>query len=266
MTPQQLYEAGRLQDAIAAATEQVRQHPTDGARRSFLAELLCFAGDFERADRQLDALGSQAPEAVLAVGVLRQLLRAEQARQQLYTEGRVPEFLAPPTPALRQHLQALVCLRDNQPAEAARLLDEADAQRPRPAGTCDGQAFDDFRDTDDLTACLFEVLTGGGKYYWVPAEAVELIEFRPWQRPHDLLWRRAHMVVRGGPDGEVFIPALYPGAAAEADDRLRLGRITEWRGGEGAPLRGAGQRVFAVGGEDRPILEIQSLAFNAPKE
>jgi protein involved in temperature-dependent protein secretion len=53
-------------------------------------------------------------------------------------------------------------------------------------------------------------------------------------------------------------------AATEADDRLRLGRMTDWRGGDGTPVRGFGQRVFAVGGEARTVLEMHTVAFNPP--
>src|SRR5262249_44059097 len=162
-------------------------------RRVFLGELLCFAGDFERADKQLDALGQLVPEAALGVALFRQLVRGEQARQQFFSEGRVPEFLGQPSALLQLHLQASICLREGKPADAAALLAQAEQQRTRPAGTCDGQAFDDFRDGDDLTAPVFEVLTSNGKYYWIPIEQVEWVELRPLERPRDLLWRRAHM-------------------------------------------------------------------------
>jgi type VI secretion system protein ImpE len=264
MNAQEQYQAGDLRGAIATATEEVRKHPADTARRGFLTELLCVAGELERADRQLDALGQQDPEAALGVSMFRQLIRAEQARQQFYAEGRVPEFLAEVSPGLRLHLEASIRLREGQAGEAAALLAQAEAQRPHVAGTCGGRPFDDLRDLDDLTASFFEVLTSTGKYYWIPVESVELIEFRPPARPRDLLWRRARMVVHGGPDGEVFLPALYAGAGADADDRLRLGRATEWQGGDGTPVRGLGQRTFLVGDEAVPILELQELSFQAP--
>jgi type VI secretion system protein ImpE len=264
MQAAELYEQGKLAEAIAAAAEEVRGRPGDAGRRAFLAELLLFTGDWERADRHLDALGELETKMLMTVNLLRHLVRAEQARQQLFTDGRVPEFLAAPPPWLRDHLQAVVCLRAGQPDEAARLLAGAAASRPRLAGTCDGRPFDDCRDTDDVTACLFEVLTSTGKYYWVPMASVESLDLHPPQRPRDLLWRRARMIVRGGPDGEVYLPALYPGAPAEADDDLRLGRKTEWRGGDGAPVRGAGQRVLEAGGADVAFLEIRQMAFAAP--
>jgi type VI secretion system protein ImpE len=69
------------------------------------------------------------------------------------------------------------------------------------------------------------------------------------------------MAVRGGPDGEVFLPALYAGSHLEPDDRVRLGRMTDWRGGDGTPVRGVGQRIFLVGGEGCPILELREVVL-----
>src|SRR5947209_10684988 len=110
MNARECYQAGRLQDAIAAALAEVKQHPTDTGRRGFLVELLCFAGDLERADKHLDALGTQDPQAAVGVSLFRQLIRAEQARQQFFAEGRVPEFLDLPSPTLRLHLEASIRL------------------------------------------------------------------------------------------------------------------------------------------------------------
>jgi type VI secretion system protein ImpE len=255
------YEAGDLKQAVAAALEDVRNHPEDVGRRGLLAELLCFAGELERADRQLDALGHQEPQVAVGVALFRHLIRAEQARQQFFAEGRLPEFLDQPAPAVRLHLEASIHLREGRPAEAAQLLAQAEEQRPHAKGTCDGQAFDDLRDLDDLVAPVFEVLTSNGKYYWIPLERVDLVEFRPPARPRDLLWRRAHMVVRGGPDGEVYLPTLYAGTAAAADDRARLGRVTEWQGGGGAPVRGVGQRTYLVGEDARPMMEVKEITI-----
>lgn len=263
MNATQHYEAGNLADAVTAATEEVRKHPTDTGRRAFLAELLCFAGDLERADKQLDALGQLVPEAALGVALFRQLVRGAQARQQFFTEGRVPEVLEEPTPVLQLHLQASVQLREGKTQEAAAVLAQAEALRPKPAGTCDGQPFDDFRDGDDLTAPILEVITSNGKYYWVPLDRIELLELRPLERPRDLLWRRAHLIVRDGPDGEVYLPTLYPNTHAEAEDTLRLGRATDWRGGGSTPMRGVGLRTFLVGDTGRTILEMKDISFQA---
>jgi type VI secretion system protein ImpE len=260
----QLYEAGSLKDAIEAAKGEVRSRPTDTSIRGFLCELLCLTNELERADGHLDALVEQDPQATVGIQLFRQLIRAEQARQQFYTDGRVPEFLNVPSPVLQMHLEASILLREGKVAEATQKLAAAEEQRTKVSGTCDEQPFTDFRDLDDLTAPFFEVLTSTGKYYWVPIEHVDLIEFRAPSRPRDLLWQRAHMIVRNGPDGEVYLPTLYFGTAAETDDRVRLGRVTDWRGGEGTPVRGIGQRTFLIGEDSKSILELKELAFAQP--
>lgn len=262
-TPSQLFQAGRLQDAIAAATQAVKAKPADIDRRGLLAEFLLFAGALERADTQLDALSTQNPEAAVAVALIRQLIRGEQARQQLFGDGRPPEFLdLPPPDHLRLKLEAVVAARDGRPADAAALCRAAEETRQPLGGTHNGAPFDDFRDLDDVFGGMIEAVTSTGKYFWIPAERVERIEFHPPQRPRDLLWRRASMNVRGGPDGDVFIPAIYPGLPADAAESLRLGRATEWSEDAAAPVRGAGQRTYLIGEEALPIMQLGVLTFN----
>ncbi len=266
MTASEIFREGRLQDALTAALQDVKSNPADDAKRRFLCEVFCFTGDLERADSHLDLLNPE-PNEMLGTQLFRQLIRAEQARQQFYNEGRLPEFLnQTPTPVLRQHLEASILVREGRLDEAARVLEQAEKDRPKISGTCDGQRFEGLRDLDDLTAPFFEVLTSNGKYYWIPMEAVETLEFRPPGRARELLWQRVHMIVRSGPDGEVFLPTLYTGSAGHQDERIRLGRMTDWTGGNGTPLRGLGQRMFLIGGEERPTLEIETITIDHPAE
>jgi type VI secretion system protein ImpE len=255
------YQAGKLDEAVSEALKSVKEAPTDPGRRHLLAELLCFSGDLERADTQLDALSHQQPDVIPALALFRHLIRAEQHRRQFYSEGRVPEFVGLPSEDLKLRLEASIRLREGKTAEAAALLEQAEAGRPRVAGECDGKAFADFRDLDDLTASFFEVATANGKYFWIPFEKVELLEFKSPARPRDLLWRSAHIQVREGPDGEVYLPTVYAGTHAAGDSAAKLGRATDWTGGEGAPTRGVGLRTFLVGEEDKTILQIQKMTF-----
>ncbi len=166
--------------------------------------------------------------------------------------------------ALRLHQDALISLREGQAAEAVRLLAQAAVQRPHVTGYCEGRGFVGFRDMDDLTAGFFEIFTADGKYFWIPIEAVVSIDFRRPERPIDQLWRRAHVVLSGGSEAEVFLPALYPLTYRADDDQLRLGRDSDWIGHVGEPVRGVGLRVFLVGDEDRTILAMDTLRFNTP--
>jgi hypothetical protein len=55
-TARELFDAGKLNNAIEALGAELRERPTDLHRRTFLFELLCFAGNWDRADKQLDVL------------------------------------------------------------------------------------------------------------------------------------------------------------------------------------------------------------------
>ena len=257
------FRAGRIEEAISEAQAAVRSHPNDEGARYLLAELLCFTGELDKADKQLDALRDLDPKSMMTVSMFRQLIRSEQAREQFYHDGRVPEFIEKPSPSLELHLQASMLVREGNQAEASRVLTEAESQRPAVKGACDGEPFADFRDLDDLNSSFFEVYTATGKYYWLPFEKVEEIEFRAPDRPRYLLWRAARLSLREGADLEVHLPALYPGSARQSNVQCQLGRATDWRGGDGEPTRGVGQRTFLIGEETRGIMEISSIRFEA---
>ncbi|MGC9269049.1 type VI secretion system accessory protein TagJ [Acidiphilium sp.] len=254
------FRAGRLDEAVTAATAMVKAKPTDIAARVLLVEMLVFAGNFERADVLLDAAGQLDPAAALVVAEFRQLLRGEMARRQLYRDGRVPEFLGEPGVVERALLAALVALRAGDDAAALREAEAAEAARATRAGEADGVAFTDFRDASDLTAGVLEILTTTGKYFWVPISRVTEITFHPPTRPRDLIWRRASLAVEAGPDGDVYIPVTY----ASSDDGLaaayRLGRATDWQD-RGGVVTGIGQREFLVGDAAVPIMELGRLVF-----
>jgi type VI secretion system protein ImpE len=261
-----LFREGRLTDALAAANASVRARPSDPGQRILLAELLLFAGNLERADVVLDACSDLDPTLAVVAAEFRQLVRAETARRQLFSDGRLPEFLGGIEASQRAALAALVAERDGDAAEAARLAAEAEAARPHPAGETRGAKFDDLRDGDDFLAGTFEVLTTTGKYFWVPIERVSLIEFHPPRRPRDLYWRRASMQVADGPDGDVYLPAIYAmtGSDAAPTELQRLGRQTDWaQAGEAAPVRGIGAKTFLLGEDSVTMMEMTTLTFEA---
>lgn len=259
-----LFREGNLADALTAANAAVRRAPTDIGARVLLAELLAFSGNIDRADVVLDACAELDPTAAIVVAEFRQLLRGELARRQLFSEGRVPEFLGEPTAAQRSSLAAIVALRNGDSSEAARLAAEAEEARHHPAGTMRGTAFNDMRDADDLLASCFEVITTTGKYFWIPPERVATLEFHAPKRPRDLFWRRASMQVAGGPDGEVYLPAIYPpiGPTTPMIEALRLGRATDWQeAGAGGPTVGLGAVTILAGDEALTWLEMDKVTF-----
>jgi type VI secretion system protein ImpE len=263
VTAGDLLRAGKLTEALTAAQNLVRKAPTDLNARVLLAEILVFTGNLERADVLLDAASTIDPSTAMVVAEFRQLIRADMARRQLFRDGRVPELLSDPTEVQRLQLAALVALRANDPAEAAKQAAAAEEARPRTPGFHNDAPFDDLRDADDLLAGNFEVLTTTGKYFWIPTERVLSAEFHAPKRPRDLIWRRVSMSVADGPDGDVYIPVIYAGGSDPASDLLRLGRETDWSDPDAGPVRGIGQRVLLCGEEDIAIMDLGVLRLGA---
>ena len=56
MTAAELFREGKLMEAIEAVGVEIRGNPTDSKRRTFLFELLCFAGEYDRAQKHLEVL------------------------------------------------------------------------------------------------------------------------------------------------------------------------------------------------------------------
>jgi type VI secretion system protein ImpE len=263
-TAGELFRDGRLRDAIAAQTAAVQAAPAEVNCRWFLAELLCFAEEWDHADQLLEIISTQAEDMAAAVFRFRGLLRGEQTRRQVMGEGRAPQIIGPSAALLQPVVEALLSLHEDEPEGAAGKLAEVAVRAPSVAGTYDGrQSFDTFQDLDDVCAPLVEFITEGGDYQWVSVCDIARLETRALLRPRDLIWRQARLDVRDGPAGDVYLPALYIPDGDDIDDAIRLGRRTDWREAGGGLLRGVGQRVFLVGDDDVPIHELRQIVFHA---
>jgi type VI secretion system protein ImpE len=254
MTATESFKAGRLQEAITAQIQEVKSHPADHAKRLFLFELLAFAGDLDRAKRQIDAIEYDELELEAAALAYRKLIESEQARRRLFGEGLSPQFLLDPPEYLTMRLEAVNQLREKHPAEAAETLARAGEAAPPVHGLLNGKPFESLRDCDDLFGTLLEVMSQG-KYFWVPLEQIDSLSMNAPKFPRDLIWMPAHLEMREGPAGDVFLPALYPGSHEHSEDQIKLGRATDWKSEEGGPVQGVGLRTFLAGEDAVTLLE-----------
>ena len=233
MNATELYRAGRLKEAVQALGAELRDNPTDAKRRTFLFELLSFAGEYERALKQLDILAQQGPQAEMGTLVYRAAVQAELQRQELFRSRSFPEPSADP----------------------AVLL----------AGTLNGKPFESIEDADPRVGPRLEVFAAGS-YLWVPFAHIVTVQISPPKTLRDLLWIPA--VVRLGPGmkgkdlGQVLLPVLTPFACRHSDETVQLGRQTVWteEDGEGVPF---GQKLFLVDGEEFPLLEVRRIQFGS---
>jgi type VI secretion system protein ImpE len=262
MDAKELLGAGQLSAAIEQLNQELRAHPTDSHRRTFLFELLSFAGDYERAARQLDVIGHQSATAEVGVQVYRNILTAELSRRRLFSDGLRPDFLFEPPAYTHLHLEAVNRLRERQPAEAKALLDRSQGARLPPKGRLADQPFADFRDADDRLDPFLEVIVHSN-YVWLPFEHVSHLRISPPKRLRDLLWIPAILESQFGAVGDVFLPVLYAGSSEHGDDQIRLGRMTDWKAVEEGLALGVGQRLLLIDGAERPMLEVREVTFDA---
>lgn len=232
MDPLALYREGRLDEAIASLNLELREYPTDIQRRTFLFELLCFAGDYERASKQLDVLAKADPEATPSILSYQNVLGCEGTRREMFATGAFPESATDAAPV---------------------------------RGRLNGQPFEHLEDGDPRVGARLEVYLGG-TYNWIPMEHVGVLRMEPPRRLRDLLWASGSLTggeALGGSDfGDVLIPVLTPLAYKHSDPLVRLGRVTDWEelsDGSECPV---GQRMLLVDGEEFPILEVRELEID----
>lgn len=262
MDPKQLFEAGDLPKAIEAQIALVKTAPTDLARRAFLFELYAFAGDYDRARKQLDFVKSMNAQSEWAVTVYGHLLDAEAKRRKFYEGGAPPEFLIDIPDHVQRHLEAAKQIAAGRNAEATALLQEAAELTPTVGGKLNEQPFTELRDCDDLLAPVLEVMILDD-YVWLPLTQIQSLELNPPERPRDLIWAPVRLTLTDGTTRSGYLPALYFGSAAHADSELKLGRATDWRGGEGEPVQGIGQHQYLAGDAEVGLLDIRKLEITA---
>jgi type VI secretion system protein ImpE len=261
-TAKEYFQDGKLAAAIEQQTLEVKAKPAEVAARTFLFELLCFSGGYDRAEKQLDVIAHQSKEMEVGAEIYRQVLIAERARRAVFLEGRNPDFLTTPPDYVALHLEALALQRENHPEKARALLERALDMHPALPGEADGLRFAEFEDADLFLSPFLELIVND-KYAWLPFEQIKRIEIAKPSQLRDLLWVRAKLEARGGDLGEVFLPVLYSGSADHPDDAIKIGRQTGWVEAGAGLMRGAGQRLFAIDGNDKVMLEIAEVSFDS---
>ncbi|MGI9628435.1 MAG: type VI secretion system accessory protein TagJ [Longimicrobiales bacterium] len=224
-----LYRAGKLEEAIQAVGTKLRAEPGDLSSRTFLFELLLFAGELGRAEKQLDVVARANSQAEMGAWVYRSALHAEKLRQEMFETDTLPAGGIEPS---------------------------------APSGTLNGQPFDTVTDADPRIGARLEVFAAG-QYTWIPFEQLETVTAEQPQRLRDLLWIPAQVKAgekfTGAELGEVIIPALSPGSDRHTDDMVRLGRATDWVEVESGIEAPVGQKLLLVDGEAFPLLELREL-------
>lgn len=232
MNPEQLYREGRLTEAIASAAGLLRDDPGNERLRTFLIELLCFSGDYERADKHLELLGGKTRDRQMGALHLRAALQTALTREEMFEKNEVP---LPP---------------DNAPVR----------------GKLNGTPFKSLTDADPRIGPRLEVFASGN-YLMLPYNGISVLSIHEPRRVRDLLWAPAVVnmssSMAGGMNlGDVLVPIVSPLSCGHSDDMVKLGRVSVWES-DGANDYLFGQKLLLVDGEEFPLLEVRSLEIHA---
>jgi type VI secretion system protein ImpE len=234
MNSRELYAAGKLDEAVQALGSELRNDPTDTRRRTFLFELLCLTGEYDRAEKQLDILADAGKEAAMGTLLYRSALQGARTRRDMFEKKTFP-------------------------------LESMGQAAPPARGTLNGQPFETIEDADPRIGARLEVFAAGA-YLWLPFEHVASLRMEPPKRLRDTIWIPA--ILQTGPKckgldlGEVLLPALTPLVSKHPQNSVRMGRETVWEEADGETVP-AGQKLLLVDGEEIPILEVRNLLFAA---
>ncbi|ANN68567.1 type VI secretion system accessory protein TagJ [Bordetella bronchialis] len=264
--------AGSLAARIESVVAGVRRQPGDADLRAQLFQLLAVQGEWERAAEQIKLCAELNPQAAPMALMYDRAIAAERRREAVLAGQAEPALPGPRPDWLDALLQAL----RHDPADGARAaalraraLEDADTQAGtlELAGEGAPRPFDWICDGDSRLGPVFEFIHGE-HYAWLPFPYVRGIRLLPPEGLSDVLWARAEIALADGRVLHALVPARYPAPAGrrmgDQDERLRLGRLTQWEplhAGQGAypAYTGAGQKMWLTDRGEYALLDIRGL-------
>ena len=234
MNARELFQDGKVTEAIRSLGEYLRDHPTDTASRTFLFELLCFAGEYDRAEKQLGVLARAGKDSEMGAILYYSALHAEKTRREMFEKSEFPP------------------------------LPEGGAGGG-VSGTLNGKPFQSIADADPDLGPRLEIFAAGA-YMWLPFRHIASIRMEPPKFLRDTLWKPAFVTT--GPDfqgteiGEVLVPVVYPLSWKHPDESVWLGRATAWGEDDQGVQYPSGQKTLLVDEEEFPFLELRTLEID----
>ena len=263
MDAKELIQAGQLNEARIRLTEAVKSAPTDLSSRTLLFQVLAFSGQWDKARRHLEVIAAQDPDRITAVQTCHELIQAEIERQEAIRQHRRPAFL-PKTPTYGDMYQKAWENIGKQQFESARtILDDIDAGRPPVSGELNDKPFQGFKDADTRLSFVLEVFVHE-RYVWIPIDSLRELVLPAPTSLLDLIWASAQITTWDGLTVNGYLPVLYPDTHQHDDDRVKLGRMTDWTPLANGISKGFGQHVIDVGDKEYGLLEIRKAVFKSP--
>ncbi|MCH2135247.1 MAG: tetratricopeptide repeat protein [Phycisphaerales bacterium] len=257
-----LVRQGDAAAALSGLKERIRKEPGNADLRLSLAQLQAIMGDWDKAMAAADTASTLDTERGLLCQQWKLQIAAEQTRAEVFAGERTAIVMGEPEPWIAGMQDALRLDGEgqSQAADDARraALENATAR----GGTINGTPFEWLCDADERIGPCFEAIING-RYAWVPQGAVTAVTVKQPSELIDLVWVETVMRFTNGGETAALTPVRYPGSTNSDDQRIVLGRLTTFEATAGGTNIGFGQRLLATDADDYPLLQIQSIEFNA---
>lgn len=260
---EQLLRAGDPRAALARLTDAVRAKPADAKLRTFLAQLLCVLGQWERAHTQLNVVAEMDKLAIPMRETVGHAIRCELIRAQVFAGKRAPMVFGQPDEWLAMLIESLLRAGGGEAGLAEDLARRAFDAAPAVGGLIDEKRFEWLADADSRIGPVLEACVNG-RYYWVPFARLASVSFEAPEDLRDCVWMPAQLLFANGGETVALIPTRYPGSQDSADGLICLARKTEWIGIGDERYAGLGQRVLVSDQGEHDLMAVRRIEFDAP--
>jgi type VI secretion system protein ImpE len=259
---EQAVRNGDLDAALKTLQEQIRHNPSDAKLRVFLFQLLCVAGDWDRALNQLN-VASELDAGTLAMAQMyREALQCERLRADVFAGKRSPVIFGEPADWMALLIESLLVRGTERSGESNSLRERAFEAAPQTAGSIDGQRFEWIADADMRLGPVCEAIING-RYYWVPFDRLSKIDLDAPADLRDVVWMPAHFQFGNGGEAVGLIPTRYTESESSDDPQLRLARKTLWREQSPEVFVGLGQRVLTTDAGEHALMDLRTIVLDA---
>ena len=242
--------------------QEVRKAPRDARLRTFLFQLFCIFGEWDRALNQLTVASELDPGAIPMAQTYRALIRCEILRGKIFAGTRTPTIFGNPEPWMSLLIEAIRGTASGAMAEAARLRDEAFEQAPTSTGTIGEERFEWVADADPRLGPMLEGIVEG-RYVWIPFHRIAQILVEEPTDLRDQVWMPVEFTWANGGQAVGFVPTRYPGSSDAQDVSLALATRTEWQDQGHDWFFGFGQRMLATDNGEVPLMDLRRLRIDA---
>lgn len=257
---EQALRDGDAPRALKLLTEQVRSAPNDVKLRTFMFQLLCVLGQWDRALNQLTVASELDAIALPMAQTYREAIQCEALRLQVFAGQKVPMLFGEPEAWLALLVEALLREGKGEAKAGRQLREQALEQAPATAGTINDEPFDWIADADTRLGPVLEAVING-RYSWVPFSRLAKLTMEAPEDLRDAVWMPANLQFSNGGEVVALIPTRYPDTDLSSGDLCALSRRTDWREVTGGQLVGLGQRLLATNNAEFALMDVRSVVI-----